>query len=110
MCRQTVVNTLPVQAGKIVQRHSLLSLLWLEGDGLLAAIGLSQQDLDLLLGLLQLLLTGPHQINALLKLLEGLFQRQRALFQLMNYGFQLFQSGIKTQAVDFLLAMSILGD
>jgi hypothetical protein len=62
--------------GKIVQRHSLLSLLWLEGDGLLAAIGLSQQDLDLLLGLLQLLLAGPHQMNALLKLLEGLFQRQ----------------------------------
>ncbi len=85
-------------------------MLWLEGDGLLAAIGLSQQDLDLLLGLLQLLLTGPHQMNALLKLLEGLFQRQGALFQLMNYGFQLFQSGIKTQAVDFLLAMSILGD
>ena len=36
--------------------------------------------------------------------------RGRTLFQLMHYGFQLFQGGIKTQTVDFLLAMSILED
>ncbi|MNC70898.1 hypothetical protein D3C75_1217570 [compost metagenome] len=63
-----------MQAGEVVQRHSLLSLLWSKGGQLLAAIGLRQQDLDLLLGLLQLLLTGPDQMDALFELLERLLE------------------------------------
>lgn len=53
--------------------HSL-SLFCSKGDRLLAAIGLGQEDLDLLLGLFQLLLAGAHQMDALFELFECLLE------------------------------------
>ena len=63
-----------MQAGEIVQGHSLLSLFCSKGDRLLAAIGLGQEDLDLLFGLFQLLLAGTHQMDALFELFECLLE------------------------------------
>ena len=62
---------------------------------LLAAPALAQQDLDLLFGLLQRALAHARQLHAALELLQRFVQRQVALLELLDDGFELGERALE---------------